>query len=210
MARQTLHHLSVDGSCRTERDRYAENARRYAETVSHVTSSAGLRPLKESGIVNPCCTSLGRHPNMSLTFSARSGRCASGDAFLSLLQDFGNLRRINRRGHVAVDDLQFSASGLVRDCRYLSLDNFAAVKTDPDAGAYAVIHIVKYTRYPILSREAEMTLTLIAARLRHLASSIETLPAEDRERDIPDEMVPKLVMNAFVDDKFVKTLRTKN
>ncbi len=55
-----------------------------------------------------------------------------------------------------------------------------------------------------------MTLTLIAARLRHLEASIETLPAEDRERDIPDEMVPKLVMNAFVDDKFVKALRTKN
>jgi hypothetical protein len=46
-----------------------------------------------------------------------------------------------------------------------------------------------------------MTLTHSAARLRQLATSIEALPPEVRERDIPDEMVPKLVMNAFVDDK---------
>jgi hypothetical protein len=57
-------------------------------------------------------------------------------------QNFGNLRWINRRGNVAVDDLQFSASGLVRDYRYLSLNDFAAVKADPDAGAYAVIHFL--------------------------------------------------------------------
>jgi hypothetical protein len=54
-----------------------------------------------------------------------------------------------------------------------------------------------------------MKLTIIAARLRHLAASIET-PAEVRERDIADEMVPKLVMNAFADGKIVKALRTKN
>jgi hypothetical protein len=36
----------------------------------------------------------------------------------------------------------YSPSGLIRDCRYLSLDNFTAVKADPDAGAYAVVHIV--------------------------------------------------------------------
>ena len=59
---------------------------------------------------------------------------------LSLLQNFGNLPWIDRRDHVAVDDLQFPASGLVRDCGYLSLDNFAAVKADPDAGAYVVVH----------------------------------------------------------------------
>ena len=57
-------------------------------------------------------------------------------------QNVGNLRWINRRDHVAVNDLQFSTSGPVRDCCYLSLDNFAAVEADPDAGAYAVIHIV--------------------------------------------------------------------
>jgi len=57
-------------------------------------------------------------------------------------EDFGNLRGIDRRGNVAVEDLQFSASGLVRDCRYLSLDNLSAVEANPDAGAYAVIHIV--------------------------------------------------------------------
>jgi hypothetical protein len=52
-----------------------------------------------------------------------------------------------------------------------------------------------------------MKLTIIAVRLRHLAASIEGLPPGDRKRDIPGEMVPKLVMNAFVDDKFVKALR---
>ena len=57
-------------------------------------------------------------------------------------EDFGNLRWIDRRGHVAVDDLKFSPSGLVCDGRYLSLDNFAAVEADPDAGAYAVIHTI--------------------------------------------------------------------
>jgi len=53
-----------------------------------------------------------------------------------------------------------------------------------------------------------MILTLIAARLHEIAVYIEALPPEDRERDIPDEMVPKWVMNAFLDDKFVKALRT--
>jgi hypothetical protein len=61
---------------------------------------------------------------------------------LGCRQDFGNLRWIDRCGYIAVDDLQFSASGLVRDRRYLSLDNFAAVEAHPDAGAYAVIHIL--------------------------------------------------------------------
>ena len=51
-----------------------------------------------------------------------------------------------------------------------------------------------------------MTLTIIAARLRKVALDIEALQPEVRERDIPDEMVPMLVMNAFVDDKFVKAL----
>jgi len=54
-----------------------------------------------------------------------------------------------------------------------------------------------------------MILTMIAASLRELASHIESLPAADRERDIPDEIVPKLVMNAFVDDRLVAALRTK-
>ena len=55
-------------------------------------------------------------------------------------EDFGNLRWIDRRGHVAVDDLQFSAGGVVRNRCYLGFDNFAAVEADPDAGAYAVVH----------------------------------------------------------------------
>lgn len=57
-------------------------------------------------------------------------------------QNFGNLRRINRRRDAAIDDLQFSASGVVRNRCYLGLDNFAAVEADPDAGAYAIIHSV--------------------------------------------------------------------
>jgi|HubBroStandDraft_6_1064221.scaffolds.fasta_scaffold630260_2 hypothetical protein len=54
-----------------------------------------------------------------------------------------------------------------------------------------------------------MTLTIIAARLRQVATNIEALPPADRERDIPDEMVPKLVMNAFTDDKLVSAFRTE-
>jgi hypothetical protein len=58
----------------------------------------------------------------------------------SLRKNLDTLRWIDRRGHVAIEDLQFSASGLVCDCGYLSLYKFAAVKAD--AGAYAVVHIV--------------------------------------------------------------------
>jgi len=50
-------------------------------------------------------------------------------------EDFGNLCWIDRCRHVAIGDLQFSASGLVRDGGYFSLDDFAAVEADPDAGA---------------------------------------------------------------------------
>jgi hypothetical protein len=53
-----------------------------------------------------------------------------------------------------------------------------------------------------------MTLTIIAARLREVALRIEMLPLEDREVDVPDELVPKLVMNAFVDHRLVQALRT--
>jgi hypothetical protein len=60
-------------------------------------------------------------------------------------EDCDNLRGINRSGHVAIDDLKFSSGGLVCDGGYLSLDKFAAVEAHPDAGTYAVIHILKYT-----------------------------------------------------------------
>jgi hypothetical protein len=76
---------------------------------------------------------------------------------LSLLQNFGNLRGINRRGHVAVDDLQFSTGGLVCDRGYFGLDNFAAVEADPDAGAYAVIHASSVLA-PILQRGVQKAL----------------------------------------------------
>jgi hypothetical protein len=54
-----------------------------------------------------------------------------------------------------------------------------------------------------------MTLTFIAARLRQVAANIAALPPEDREQDVPDQLVPKFVMNAFVDDRLVAALRTK-
>ena len=55
-----------------------------------------------------------------------------------------------------------------------------------------------------------MTLTLVAARLRQVAANIERLPTEDREQDISDRLVPKLVMNAFVDEKLRWHLGRKN
>lgn len=51
---------------------------------------------------------------------------------------------------------------------------------------------------------------MIAARLREVATNIETAAAKDRERDVPDEFVSKFVMNAFVVDRLAKVLRTKN
>ncbi len=123
-------------------------------------------------------------------------------------QNFGNLRRVNRRRHVAIDDLHLPPCGLVRDRRDLCLNNLATIEADSDAGPYAVIHASKYTRSLVLSGEAGMTLTVIAARLRKIAADIEALPPVNRERDIPDEMVPKLVMNAFVDDRLLAAFRT--
>jgi hypothetical protein len=49
-----------------------------------------------------------------------------------------------------------------------------------------------------------MTLTIIAARLREVAAHIDALPLDNRESDVPDELVPKPVMNAFVDEKLVE------
>jgi hypothetical protein len=52
-----------------------------------------------------------------------------------------------------------------------------------------------------------MTLTVIAARLRQAALNIEALPPEDREADIPHQLVAQLVMNSFVDDTLVEAFR---
>jgi hypothetical protein len=52
-----------------------------------------------------------------------------------------------------------------------------------------------------------MTLTVIAARLRQAALNIEALPPQDREADIPDQLVAQLVMNSFVDDRLVEAFR---
>jgi len=53
-----------------------------------------------------------------------------------------------------------------------------------------------------------MTLSMIAARLREVAAHIDALPLESRESDVSDELVPKFVMNAFVDVKLVEAFRT--
>jgi|HubBroStandDraft_6_1064221.scaffolds.fasta_scaffold4446180_2 hypothetical protein len=46
-----------------------------------------------------------------------------------------------------------------------------------------------------------MKLTELAARLREFASRIEVV-AKHSDVDIPDELVPKVVMNGFMNDKF--------
>jgi hypothetical protein len=74
--------------------------------------------------------------------SCDSGDCCDSRGTWIEWQNFGNLRRINRRRHVAVDDLHLPPCGLVCDRRYFSLNNFAAVKADSDAGAYAVVHVL--------------------------------------------------------------------
>jgi hypothetical protein len=53
-----------------------------------------------------------------------------------------------------------------------------------------------------------VTLTLIAARLREVAAHSDALPLDNRESDVPDELVPKFVMNAFVGEKLVEAFRT--
>jgi hypothetical protein len=68
--------------------------------------------------------------------------CIGLEPVLLRLKNLGNLCGIDRSGHVAVDDLQFSASGLVCDRGYLSLNDLATVKANPDPGAYAVVHIL--------------------------------------------------------------------
>jgi hypothetical protein len=55
---------------------------------------------------------------------------------------WANLLRVDRRRDAPIDDLHLAASGLICDRRYLGFDFLAAVKTDSDAGAYAVIHIL--------------------------------------------------------------------
>jgi hypothetical protein len=52
-----------------------------------------------------------------------------------------------------------------------------------------------------------MTLTAIAARLREVAAHIDALPLDNRESDVPDELVPKFVRNAFVDEKLVEAFK---
>ena len=53
---------------------------------------------------------------------------------------FDNSCNVDRRNCTAIDDLHPAASGLVRDCFYLGLYNFAAVEFDPHARAYVVVH----------------------------------------------------------------------
>jgi len=76
----------------------------------------------------------------------------SGNRASSLRKNLDNLRWIDRRGRSAINDLQLPASRLVRDLRYLGLDNLSVVQADPDAGAYAVSCL--YIDYCIVSIEA--------------------------------------------------------
>ena len=50
-----------------------------------------------------------------------------------------------------------------------------------------------------------MTLAVIAARLRQIADRIEALSSAAKHMDLADELVPKFVMNAFVDLKLIDT-----
>lgn len=50
-----------------------------------------------------------------------------------------------------------------------------------------------------------MKLTQIAIRLHQVASMIDEVGRE-MDIDFPDEMAPKMVMNAFVDDKLLEGL----
>ena len=51
-----------------------------------------------------------------------------------------------------------------------------------------------------------MTLTVIAARLRKVAADMELLGAKGADLDLPDELVPQLVVNALVDDGALESL----
>jgi hypothetical protein len=70
------------------------------------------------------------------------------------------------------------------------------------------MHATKYTCARSLQARLVMTLTIIAARLREVAAHIDALPLDNSESDVPDELVPKFVMNAFVDEKLVEAFRT--
>jgi|HubBroStandDraft_4_1064222.scaffolds.fasta_scaffold257753_2 hypothetical protein len=49
-------------------------------------------------------------------------------------------------------------------------------------------------------------ITVIAARLHKIADDIEALAAKNGDHDFPDEMVPRLVVNLFTDDKAMTML----
>jgi hypothetical protein len=84
----------------------------------------------------------------------------------------------------------------------------AGIKADADERAYAVVHNVSILAlYPSQARPVT-TLTLICSRLREVPAHIDALPLDKREGDVPDELVPKFVMNAFVDEKLVEDFRT--
>lgn len=51
-----------------------------------------------------------------------------------------------------------------------------------------------------------MNVTSIAARFRKIADEIEALAAKNGDHDFPHEMVPRLVVNLFTDDRALKGL----
>jgi hypothetical protein len=94
-------------------------------------------------------------------------------------EDFGNLRWIDRRDHVAVYDSEFPASGLVCDGGYFSLDKFTAVEFDEDAGAYAVIHIVGILARTFGGPLPSITLIVLSRRALVLVRPVSRRSAED-------------------------------
>jgi hypothetical protein len=86
----------------------------------HRTSSCQRNPNSQRAEANSNVRIAGTKIHISGTNSFTALNRAS-----SLRKNLDNLRWIDRRSHVAIDDLQFSASGLVCDCRNFSLDILA-------------------------------------------------------------------------------------
>jgi hypothetical protein len=68
--------------------------------------------------------------------------CVAVSPALFWRKNVNNLFGIDYHARAFEEYPNLAASGLVCDCRYFGLYYFAAVKFDPDAGVYAVIHIV--------------------------------------------------------------------
>ena len=63
----------------------------------------------------------------------------------------------------------------------------------------------------LIGMEACSGAYFLGRALREQGHEVRLMPAqsEDREVDVPDELVPKLVMNAFTDDRLVEAFRRR-